>query len=340
MKKIKITKKHIKDFLTINLGVFLMAMAYSILIDRNKLVIGGVGGIATILSNAITGLKINSSFIILIINVVLLLIALIFVGKKFFLKTLYTSLIYPVYYNVMIGSLLHDIGKLAIPNEILKKESSLTKEELAIKLSDIALGQNAANAIMAGSYLLVRISGAVISGFGLGLALKKGASTGGVDIIQQILLDRFKIPFSISLLMIDGTIVTVAAIYFKDFFMILYGFLFIYLSGVVLDAIVFSGFNSRAVYIITSDPEAVKNKIYSVLERGVTEIYSRGGYRQEDKKMLVCVMSNNEFYKMKTLILEIDKRAFIFVARVSEVHGEGFTYDSPEQVEKENEPSK
>ena len=221
-----------------------------------------------------------------------------------------------------------------------QKYLSLTKEELAIKLSDIALGQDAANAIMAGSYLLVIIFGAVISGFGLGLALKKGASTGGVDIIQQILLDRFKIPFSISLLMIDGTIVTVAAIYFKDFFMILYGFLFIYLSGVVLDAIVFSGFNSRAVYIITSDPEAVKNKIYSVLERGVTEIYSRGGYRQEDKKMLVCVMSNNEFYKMKTLILEIDKRAFIFVARVSEVHGEGFTYDSPEQVEKENEPSK
>lgn len=332
MKKIKITKKHIKDFLTINLGVFLMAMAYSSLIDRNKLVIGGVGGIATILSNAITGLKINSSFIILIINLVLLLIALIFVGKKFFLKTLYTSLIYPVYVFMFekIILLLQDV----VP------DLSLTKEELAIKLSDIALGQNAANAIMAGSYLLVIIFGAVISGFGLGLALKKGASTGGVDIIQQILLDRFKIPFSISLLMIDGTIVTVAAIYFKDFFMILYGFLFIYLSGVVLDAIVFSGFNSRAVYIITSDPEAVKNKIYSVLERGVTEIYSRGGYRQEDKKMLVCVMSNNEFYKMKTLILEIDKRAFIFVARVSEVHGEGFTYDSPEQVEKENEPSK
>mgnify|MGYP002603452438 FL=1 len=309
-----------------------MAMAYSILIDRNKLVIGGVGGIATILSNAITVLKINSSFIILIINVVLLLIALIFVGKKFFLKTLYTSLIYPVYVFMFekIILLLQDV----VP------DLSLTKEELAIKLSDIALGQNAANAIMAGSYLLVIIFGAVISGFGLGLALKKGASTGGVDIIQQILLDRFKIPFSISLLMIDGTIVTVAAIYFKDFFMILYGFLFIYLSGVVLDAIVFSGFNSRAVYIITSDPEAVKNKIYSVLERGVTEIYSRGGYRQEDKKMLVCVMSNNEFYKMKTLILEIDKRAFIFVARVSEVHGEGFTYDSPEQVEKENEPSK
>lgn len=277
MKKIKITKKHIKDFLTINLGVFLMAMAYSILIDRNKLVIGGVGGIATILSNAITGLKINSSFIILIINVVLLLIALIFVGKKFFLKTLYTSLIYPVYVFMFekIILLLQDV----VP------DLSLTKEELAIKLSDIALGQNAANAIMAGSYLLVIIFGAVISGFGLGLALKKGASTGGVDIIQQILLDRFKIPFSISLLMIDGTIVTVAAIYFKDFFMILYGFLFIYLSGVVLDAIVFSGFNSRAVYIITSDPEAVKNKIYSVLERGVTEIYSRGGYRQEDKNV-------------------------------------------------------
>ena len=219
MKKIKITKKHIKDFLTINLGVFLMAMAYSILIDRNKLVIGGVGGIATILSNAITGLKINSSFIILIINLVLLLIALIFVGKKFFLKTLYTSLIYPVYVFMFEKIILLLQDSMEIQDVV--PDLSLTKEELAIKLSDIALGQNAANAIMAGSYLLVIIFGAVISGFGLGLALKKGASTGGVDIIQQILLDRFKIPFSISLLMIDGTIVTVAAIYFKDFFTVL-----------------------------------------------------------------------------------------------------------------------
>lgn len=329
MKKIKITKKYIKDFLIINLGVFLMAMAYSILIDRNKLVLGGVGGIATILSNAIIKLEINSSFIILIINLILLLMALIFVGKSFFLKTLYTSLIYPVYVFIFekLIILLEDV----IPN------LSSTKDELVITLSNISIGQEAVNVIMVGAYLLVIIFGAVISGFGLGLALKKGASTGGVDIIQQILLDKFKIPFSVSLLMVDGTIVTVAAIYFQDFFMILYGFLFIYLSGIVLDAIVFSGFNSRAVYIITSNPDAVKNKIYSVLERGVTEIYSRGGYKQEDRKMLLCVMSNNEFYKMKTLILEIDKRAFIFVARVSEVHGEGFTYDSLDQVELDEE---
>ena len=133
MKKIKITKKHIKDFLTINLGVFLMAMAYSILIDRNKLVIGGVGGIATILSNAITGLKINSSFIILIINLVLLLIALIFVGKKFFLKTLYTSLIYPVYVFMFekIILLLQDV----VP------DLSLTKEELTDEQLDFYLAQ-------------------------------------------------------------------------------------------------------------------------------------------------------------------------------------------------------
>ena len=99
-------KRQIKDFLMINLGVFLMAIAYSVFIDPNNLVIGGVGGIATLLKDilahiTIFGMHITSSFIILIFNVILLVFAFVFIGKSFFLKTLYASLIYPVYIFIL-----------------------------------------------------------------------------------------------------------------------------------------------------------------------------------------------------------------------------------------------
>ncbi len=326
------TKKNIRDFLIINLGVFLMAFTYSVFIDRNNLVIGGVGGMATILRKLITDLNIfkfevSSSIIILIINVILLLFAYIFVGKDFFLKTVYASIVYPLYVFIF-ESLLKPIMD-TIPN------LSIIHSELINNFPE--LSNDAINVMMAGAYLLIIVFGAVLSGLGLGLALKKGASTGGVDIIQQILLNHLKIPFSVSLFIVDGSIVLTASIFFKNFFILLYGFIFIYLSGLVLDAIAFSGFNSRSVNIITNEPKRVKEKIYEVLGRGVTEVYSRGGYNMEDKKTLICVMSNKEFYKMKSLILEIDPRAFIYVVRASEVHGEGFSYDSPIQAVNNNE---
>ncbi len=334
MKKKIINKKNIRDFLLINLGVFLMAFTYSVFIDRNNLVIGGVGGIATIFRSLLDGKKIlgitiSSSMIILFINCILLVFALIFVGKSFFLKTVYASVVYPVYVFIFESLFKIPTFENFIPN------LSNIKTELIEALPN--LSANSINVLTAGAYLLIIVFGGVLSGLGLGLALKKGASTGGVDIVQQILLVHFKIPFSVSLFLTDGLIVFVATFFFKDFFILLYGVIFIYISGHVLDAVAFSGFNSRAVYIITKEAEQVKEKIYEVLERGVTEVYSRGGYDQEDKKTLVCVMSNKEFYKMKSIILEIDERAFIYVVRASEVHGEGFTYDSPEAVGEKNE---
>lgn len=325
-------KKNIRDFLVINLGVFLMAFTYSVFIDRNSLVIGGVGGVATMIRKSlegkmIFGMEISSSLIIFVINIFLLILALALVGKDFFFKTVYASLVYPIYVF-----LFETIFKRIVD---VTPNLSIIHDELSANFPN--LSQTAISAIMSGAYLLVIVFAAAISGIGLGLALKKGASTGGTDIIQQILLVRLRIPFSVGLFLSDGIVVLVACFFFKDSFLFLYGTIFIYLSGAVLDAVAFSGFNSRAVHIVTHESQKVKEKIYEVLERGVTEIYSRGGYDLDDKKTLVCVMSNKEFYKMKSLILEIDKRAFIYVVRASEVHGEGFSYDSPEAIGEKNE---
>ena len=89
----------------------------------------------------------------------------------------------------------------------------------------------------------------------------------------------------------------------------------------MLDSIAFSGFNSRAVNIITKEPLKIKQKIFEVLKRGVTEVYARSGYEEREFTMIVCIMSNKEFYKLKSIILEIDSKAFIYVTRASEVHG-------------------
>lgn len=324
MDKVNIFKnKKIRDFLIINLGVFIMAAAYSIFIDSNNLIIGGVGGIATILKSALSefkifGMTIHSSLIIFVLNMVLLIFSLFFIGKDFFLKTLYASIIYPVYIFIwekiieLLGDKFISLG--AISNEI---QSTLNVSETAVKI------------MMAGGYLLFILFGAVMVGTGMGMALKKGASTGGVDIIQKILLKYLKIPFSVSLFIIDGSIVLSAALYYGDILTIFYGIAFIYISGSVLDSVAFNGFRSRSVSIVTRKPEEVKAKIYEVLSRGVTEVYSRGGYSGVDSKMLICVMSNSEFYKIKPIILEIDPRVFIYVNKASEVHGEGFSYDDP-----------
>jgi len=313
-KKMHFSKRKIKEFLLINLGVFLMAFAYSLFLDPNHVIVGGVGGISTLISSK-TGF--SSSIIMLILNLALLVFALIFVSGEFFLKTLYASIIYPVF-AYLLELLRDNYLKGILPN-----------------LVDIeSINGIDARILSAGAYLVVVIFGAVISGIGLGLALRNGSSTGGVDIIQRILLKYFKLPFSISLIMIDGSIVLISGIIYQDIFTILYGAMFIATSGYVMDAIIFSGFNSRCVNIVTSKPLEIKKKIFDILERGVTVVSAKGGYTNIDRTILVCVMSNHEFYKMKEIIYSIDEKAFIYVTRASEVHGEGFTPElTPEEGE-------
>ena len=287
-----------------------MAAADSLLLDPNNIVIGGVGGIATIMKD-ITG--ISSSLFIFILNGVLLIVALIFVDRSFFLKTIYASLIYPVY-SYLCELLYKNFLSSSLPN-ILK-----------FQIDNPNLDTNIASA---GAYLVVVIFGAVITGFGLGLAIRNGSSTGGVDIIQKILLKYCKIPFSVSLIIIDGSIVFASGIYFHNAFVILYGAIFIFVSGYVMDSIIFSGFNARCVNIVTTKPEEIKEQIFKILGRGITIVAAKGGYTGNDKTILVCVMHNQEFYKMKEIIRSIDEKAFIYITRASEVHGEGF---SPEIV--------
>lgn len=288
-------KKRIKEFIMINIGIFLVSFSFTFFLDKNNFIFGGVSGIGIILKNLFEE-KIPSSLIILIVNLVLLIVGWITLGKGFFLKTILGTILFPGYSFLL---------ELVIP-----------ETWYPIANTDI---------------FIIVIGASLIMGVGLGLTMRYDASTGGIDILQMIMLKYFKIPLSVSLVVIDGAIIIVGA--FTGFsslmpiFLILYGIAYTVISGIVMDNIVFGGFNVRAAYVVTSKPEEIKKQIYDKLNRGVTEIYARGGYTLEDKKILLCVLTTREYYFLRSMALEIDPNAFVFVEKASEVHGEGFTYE-------------
>lgn len=299
--------KKIKDFIFINIGVMGLALSFSFLLSPFELVTGGMGGIAINVLNILEKwfkISINpdmvslfESIIILSLNGLLLLISLFLIGKEFFFKTLYCSIAYPVFVG-LFGMLYKviDFGSL-----------------LPVDTSNI------------GNIFVIVLFSSILSGVSIGLAIKHGASTGGVDIIEQINLKYFNIPYSTTLLIVDGIIVLVASILTTNVYPILYGIIYIYISGHLIDSVVFGGFQSYNVSIITSRSEMVKKIIIENINRGLTVVDAVGGYTGQDLKMIVCVMSSSEVSKLRGKIKEIDQNAFLFVTRTQEVSGIGFT---------------
>lgn len=291
------TKRKIKDFIMLNVGIIMTAFCLVLIFEPNGAVFGGVAGLGIILHKQI---NVPVSTIILVINILLLIVAWIFISKEFCMKTLYGSLAYPIYAFIF---------------------------ELVFKLID----QEIFIELYSTNGLLLVFFSAIIMGIGLGLAIKAGASTGGVDIIQALLYKYLNIPYSKSLLIVETPIIILGSIVnFSGSAAILnalYAIAFIFLSGYIMDSIIFSGFNVRATYIITNKPDEIKGEIFEKLDRGVTEIYTKGGYTGVDRKMLLCVLSSREFFILKDIIESIDPLAFIYAVRASEVHGEGFSYD-------------
>jgi len=297
----QILKRKIKEYSWVTLGVMLVAIAFSWFLDPYNLVIGGVSGLA-IVFKGLSGL--SSTLFVFILNIALLFLGLIFLGKDFFFKTLYGSLAYPVFIWIF---------------------DFVFQFMLKLNGTDLLISQE--------QMLLITLFSAFIMGFGLGTCIKHGGTTGGTDILQNILYKFARIPYSVSMFIIDGLVVLLGFFFIKDangnlqYEFLLYEIIFIYLEGSVMDQIVFSGFNKKAVAIISDKTEEIKQRILVDLKRGVTQVNVIGGYTGIDRKQLICVLSSNQFNKLKLILNEVDPKAFYYVMRASEVGGEGFSYE-------------
>jgi uncharacterized membrane-anchored protein YitT (DUF2179 family) len=172
------------------------------------------------------------------------------------------------------------------------------------------------------------IFSSVIMGAGIGIVVKYGGTTGGTEVLQKIAFKYLHVPFSYSMYLIDGIVIFLGIILkVQSLNDGLYVIVFMFLSGAIIDLVVFAGFNKRAVYIISNKSAEIKRIILEDFERGLSTIKVVGEYSKTSREMLVCIMSTIEYVKLRAIIEEIDPNAFFFVVRASEVRGEGFTYD-------------
>lgn len=230
--------------------------------------------------------EIPVSLFILIFNLCMLIIGFLILGKTFAMTTIASTILYPLFLEFFNQCL----GNYVITDNALL------------------------NTIFAGMGI----------GLALGIVIRSGASTGGMDIPPLLLHHFFRIPVSASLYVFDFIILSCQTLY-NPMERLLYGILLILLTSVVLDKVILMGTTRTEVKIISPRSQEIAKNILSNVDRGVTLLDAKGGYSQQKQEVILTIISNRELPKIEKLIRSIDPDAFMVVSRVSEVWGRGFS---------------
>jgi len=233
------------------------------------------------------------SAFILVFNMLMLGIGWWILGRQFAMTTIFSSLFYPV----CLEMLNRFLGDVYLTDSILL------------------------NVVFAGMGL----------GLSLGLVLRGGASTGGMDIPPLILNKFFKLPVSATLWAFDFCIL-LAQMTFHPLEDLLYGILLIVVISITLNKVMLFGTSRTEVKIISEKAEQIRQGILSRVDRGLTILHGEGGYLRRDTEVILSVISNHELPKIEALARDIDPSCFIIVSRVTEVWGRGFSYDKKQSA--------
>lgn len=241
--------------------------------------------------NALT--NINMSVFILLFNLVMLVLGWMVLGRKFAMTTIFSSLFYPV----VLELLNRVLGDVQVTDNIL----------LNVLFSGMGLGLS------------------------LGLVIRGGASTGGMDIPPLILNHYFRIPVSASLWVFDFLII-LSQMAFHTVEDLLYGILLLITTSVTLNKVMLFGTSKTEVKIVSARAEEIRDAILSRVDRGCTLLHGEGGYLHQPTELILSIVSNNELPKIERLARDIDPDSFVIISRVTEVWGRGFSYSK--QTEK------
>lgn len=290
----KQVRKFIYYILMVLAGNAIAAAASTLFIIPNGFVMGGTTGLGIFVRNLVDDQnEWLVSFTVYGVNIGLFLIGAFLLGKKFAFATLAGTLLYPSFV-----SLFTYINELYVASH----------------------GQP----IAADDPWLAIICGSFMFGIGIGCAVRVGASTGGTDIPPLILHKFFNIPVALSLWVLDLTIVLIQMVA-VPLDTVLYGFVITLLSSVVLDLVSPIGQRKRQVQIVSSKWKEIRTMILNDMHRGITLLHARTGFLQEERYVIMTVVSNRELVRLRNSVQAIDPEAFFTVCVVSEVRGRGFS---------------
>lgn len=275
----------VRSIAAIFLGNVLYALTVKVFLLPANLVSGGATGIA-LAANHLTGVSV-SGFLFLV-NMSMLILGLIVLGKAFVATTLASTFLIPA----------------------------------ALEVFDRLLG----DFVLTDDILLCTLFAGLGVGVSLGIVIRTGASTGGMDIPPLILYKCFRVPVSVSLYAFDVCILLLQAP-FQEAENILYGIVFVLLSAIALDKTMMIGTTQTEVKIMSGKSEEIREAILKQLDRGVTLLNAEGGYLHDKSQMIFSVISNRELFKLEKIVHGIDPACFMVVTRVSEVKGRGFSLD-------------
>ncbi len=273
-------KDKLKRYFELVIGILLIAIAFNLFLLPNELVFGGVSGLSIIVSKFIT---IDASTFIMIASLLLLVVSFLVLGKNDTKASIVGSILFPIFVNITAN-----IGEY-------------------IKLDT-------------GNVLLSAVFGGIIYGFGAGLVFKAGFTTGGTDIINQILSKYLHMSMGNAMLISDGLIVVLGGFFFGAT-KLMYALIVIYIIGLMTDKILLGISNSKAFYIITNEDEKIRDYLLNELHHGVTIFSVKGGYTHKKDEVILCVVPTREYYRVKEGIHEIDSEAFFVVCDAYEVSG-------------------
>lgn len=297
-------KRSVLRWVVLICGIIMMSCSVYFFQTPNDFTLGGIAGIAIILESFIKPLApfFTQGVIMAIINVALLIIGLIILGKQCTIRTIFCSLFYTAFiwlfeYLDVIGAINTAIGRV---NEAGVALRSLTDEPL-----------------------LELVYAILLFGIGGALVFNCGASSGGTDIIALILKKFTNINVGMALMIID-MIVVIISFYTFDVDKGLFSVLGLFTKSFLLDGVIESIGKTKYLTIITENPEKIAEYILKVINHGYTMYDAEGGYTHKKKKVLVTVCKRSEALKIKMKIHQEDPSSFVIITDANEILGKGF----------------
>ena len=280
-------KNRLKRYTFLVIGCFLSAFTFNVFYSPNNLVTGGISGLSIVIEN-ITGLP--TSVFITVSYIVLLILSYLLLGKESTKYSVIGSILYPLFVNL-----------------------TKTMPELIHFNVD--------------NMLLISLFGAVIAGIASGLTFKYGFSTGGSDVVVQILSKYFKVSIGTASKILNFTIILGSGFFIGEgnyayqWETVMYAIIAVYISTMLTDRVLLGISDSKSFYIITEHETSIKSFLMNELGKGVTVLEGRGGYTGDRKKVLMCVIPTKQYFLAKEGILEIDKEAIVLINDVYESSG-------------------
>lgn len=292
---------YIKNLILVIFGTAVLAFGTAVFIVPFDLVTGGVSGLAIVLEK-IVPFALSIDFYITALTWILFFLGLIFLGRGFAIKTLLSTVFYPVLFTLFYNLVENQSfgGLLVLQNSAYN--------EIAV--------------------LLAAVFGGALVGAGCAITFVAGGSTGGVDVLAFLICKVFKRAKSSYVIFgVDAAIVVCGVFIINDLVLSMLGICSALVCAAVIDRVFLGSSSAYVAQIISDNSEEISNGVIEKLDRTTTIVDAKGAYSGEAKKLIIVSFSMREYSDLMNIINHADPSAFMMISKAHENHGEGWTRD-------------